>query len=374
MVASFLERLKNDEDNQLKKKVYKILASFFVFLGLFIAFVILFPTAAAVIVNTIWVALFAVVVTFLTLGVLVVLGMKKEVGEILDIILEGGLTFLDALEFLRKLWERFKQMLREFLVFASPIFAYIFAFIVYLLVLILYKSVGSKFDVTWLTILLTFSLVMTVGILNRSNRKPSRIQIAWIQTFFARFHRGFTDGLEVVLFIFFLTMDSTNLFFLPKALNNPLHASWGNYDLMVRGFDLTDSGKTTITLIIATITLEIFRNIIRIIAVARKHYKFLREEEKISQEYRSSHERIKISIRKAFTEAKDDLMKFITFNTILLIVFLIFPRLKLMTLVVASVTALILDIFIRGRLTTERGNDLISRILTNLFFREERTS
>ncbi len=318
MVKSFLERLKNDEDNKLKKKVYKFLASFIVLLGLFIAFVILFPTAAAIIVNIIWVTLFAIVVTFLTLGVLVVLGMKKEVSEILDIILEGGLTFLDAIAFLKKVWERFKAMVREFLVFASPVFAYIFAFIIYILVLILYKTVGRSYDVTFMTIALTFGLIFFVGVLNRPNRPPSRIKIQWIRTFFKRFHRGFVDGLEVVLFIFFLTMDSTNLFFLPKELNTLLHAQWGEYDLMLRGFDLSISGKTTITLIIVTISLEIFRNILRIIAVARKHFRFLLEKEKEEQISRTAHERIKLGISKAFFEAKDDLMKFITFNTILL--------------------------------------------------------
>ena len=350
MMKEFLERLKNDEDNQLKRQVYRYLATFIAILGLFIAFGILFPTATAIVLNIVWITLFAVVVTFLTLGVLVVFGLRKEVSEILDVILEGSLTFIDAVQLLKKMWERFKTMAREFLVYSAPVIAYIFAMIVYLLVLIMYKTIGQNYDVTILTVGLTFLLVVFIGILNRPTRGPSRINIEWVRNFISRFHRGFTDGIEVVLLIFFLTMDSTNLFFLPRSLNTILKAEWGGYNLMERGVNLSDSAKLTLTLVIITIITEITRHIIRLIAMSRKYYR----ENKVLKE----------SLRLAFSEAKDDLVRFITFTSVLLLVFLLFPRLKLLTLVVASLTGLLLDFLIGGRLTIERGSDLISRALT----------
>lgn len=363
MIKEFLERLKNDEDNQLKKQVYRYLATFIGILGLFIAFGILFPTAAAMVLNIVWITLFAVVVTFLTLGVLVVFGLRKEVSEILDVIFEGSLSVIDAIELLKKMWERFKQMAREFIVYAAPVVGYIIALIVYIGVLVAYKTIGRNYDVTIFTVVLTFLLVLFVGFLNRPNKNPTRPMLEWIRNFISRFHRGFTDGLEVVLFIFFMTMDSTNLFFLPAHLNNPLTAQWGDYNLMHRGFDLSDHARITLTLVIITITVEICRHIIKLIAMSRKYYREILEQDKVTGEVRSKYQVVKESVRMAFGEAKDDLVRFITFTSVLLLVFLLFPRLKLLTLVVASLTGLLLDFVITGRLTIRRGEDLISRIL-----------
>ena len=76
---------------------------------------------------------------------------------------------------------------------------------------------------------------------------------------------------------------------------------------------------------------------------------------------------IKEAIRQSFNESKNDLIKFVTFNTVLFAVFLLFPRLKILTLAVASATNLILDIAIMSRLTASKGQDLISRSLAKLF-------
>jgi hypothetical protein len=64
---------------------------------------------------------------------------------------------------------------------------------------------------------------------------------------------------------------------------------------------------------------------------------------------------------------KDDVVKFITFSTALFAVFLLFPRLKLFTLALASITGLLLDLVIQERLTALESNDLISRILAKVF-------
>jgi hypothetical protein len=76
---------------------------------------------------------------------------------------------------------------------------------------------------------------------------------------------------------------------------------------------------------------------------------------------------IKNSIRKSFGDAKDDLTKFITMNTVLFAVFLFFPRLKLFTLTIASISNLIMDLTIRSRLVSKKSTDLISRTLAWIF-------
>jgi hypothetical protein len=363
-MPSFFEKLKNDENGELKRKVYRYLVGVIVVLGLFIAFGILFPSAAAVILNIIWVTLFAVVITFLTLGILVVVGLREEVSNILDILLEGSLTVIDAIDLLKKAWTKLKELIREFVVFAAPVLAYIVAFIIYITGLVIYKKIGGTYDITGFTVLVTIFMIAGVGYLNRPTRVPTKLKWEWLNTSLAKFHRSFTDGLEVVLFIFFLTMDSTNLFFLPKNLNHPLDAKIGFYDLMKRGFDLTDNTQVTITLIIITIVVEIVRNVLRVIAMARKYSREIAENTSPEKMMSTRSIRIKDSIRKSFADAKDELTKFIAFNTVLLIVFLLFPRLKLLTLAVASLTGFALDFILSGRMTIKEGEDLISRVLS----------
>jgi hypothetical protein len=210
-------------------------------------------------------------------------------------------------------------------------------------------------------------LVIFVGILNRANKPQSRFKQEWIINFGKRFHAGFTDSVEILLFVFFLTMDSTKLFFLGNDLNHALTAQIGGYDLMHRGINLKDTPGITVGMIVATVSIEILRIIIKLIAMAKLHYSNLMIQEIEIDVIRTKHVRVKESIQMAFTESKDNLTRFITFNTVLLLVFLFFPRLKLMTLVVASITGFILDVSMKGRLTISKSNDLISRMLSKAF-------
>ena len=136
------------------------------------------------------------------------------------------------------------------------------------------------------------------------------------------------------------------------------------YDLMIRGVHL-DASKITLTIIIVSIVSEIVRNIMRIVAVAR-----IKHAEIISTgpwDQRQRHADIKEAIRLSFEQAKDELVRFITYTTFLLFVFLLFPRLKLLSMVIASVTSLGLDLAFPTRLHGIKGTDLISRILSKVF-------
>ena len=351
--------------NSLDRKVFSLLATFVVIIGLFIIAGMLFPAAVSIILNIFWVVLLTSALVFFALGFLVIFGMRKEASRILDILLEGSLTFIDFLDFLRSLWHRFLELLREFLLFAAPIFAYIIALALYVVLIIIYKKVGENNDVTILTIGITVLALLLFGIISKPEN-PNAELITFKQIFFKKIKEGFIDSFEVILFVFFLTMDNTNLFFLPAHMNVELHAQIGGYNLMKRSFLYDSHIWTTLNLIVATVTIEILRNIIRLFALARKYY--LSESKEYSyDEKRGTLFLVKEAIRKSFNDSKDDLIKFVTFNTVLFAVFLLFPRLKILTLAVASATNLILDIAIMSRLTATKGQDLISRLLARAF-------
>jgi len=367
MKSSLLDKLiKKVDEISSDQRAFKYLTWVLAFFGLFLLAAILVPEAVSVVLNIVWVALLTIVIIFFFLGTLVIIGMRKEATRILDILVEGSLTLVDFVNFIKKLWKRFLKILKEFILYATPVLAYLFNLIIYILLIILYKYVGGSYDVTLLTILLTTLLVTAVSFLN----KPG-IQIidkdSWKSMFKNKFKNSFADGAELSLFLFFLTMDSTSLFFLPSNLNVPLKAVIGDYDLMLRGFKYDYYFKITLTLIIFAIISELMRSILRIVFTAKMYFTKSAKRGATHEPVQHWTVKIKDSIRRSFAESKDDFIKFITFTTVLFAVFILFPRLKLLTLGVASITSLVLDFVIPGRLTPTPRNDLISRVLTKVF-------
>jgi hypothetical protein len=350
--------------NNMDRKVFSLLATLIVLVGLFIAAGILFPTTVSIVLNILWVVLITFVVIFFVLGVLVIVGMRTEAGKVLDAFLEGSLKIIDFLELVRSLWHKFIQLIKDFLIFAAPFFAYVLAIIIYVLLIVIYKSVGKTYDVTLLTIILTSGALFAFGLISKPRQEYGELE--WNKLFLKKLRLGFIDGFEVILFVFFLTMDSTKVFFLPADLNIPLRAEWQGYDFMVRSYVYTDHMKVTMNLILITIAIEVIRNFLRIFAVAREYYLEYTHSD-VPEESVRTLTIIKNSIRKSFGDAKDDVTKFITLNTVLFAVFLFFPRLKLFTLTIASFSNLFMDLVIRSRLTSKKGTDLISRTLAYIF-------
>jgi len=385
MSSSQLDNLlKKIDEKNTTNRVFKILLSLLIVLILGIIANILFPTFMSVVFNIIWIVLLTIVIVFVFLGVLVIIGLKKEANQLLDVLLEGSLTLVDFINLLKEIWKRFLVLLKEFLIYAAPIFAYLVNFVFYLVLMFLFKSVGKSHDVTVLTFVLTIFLVIAVSLINRPGKKSSdNGSLPWVLVFKQRFRDGFSDGMEILLFLFFLTMDTKNLFFLPQDLRVAIHARLGEYDLMVRGFVYSDHLRTTLNLIIIAIFTEIIRNVIRIVAAAVIYYKKdnaisdinlnLATDETIELpgpapiEHVSVSEKLKTAIRKSFTEIKDDFIIFVTYTTFLLFVFLLFPRLKLLTLAIASATSLVLDLFMPSRVKPEPKTDLIARVLKKIF-------
>lgn len=343
-------------------KAYRIITSGIMAILFILIGNIFFPDFFNIIWSVLWFLLLSIVIIFIGIGALVVFGLRNEAHSVLDLLLEGSLTLLDFTTFIRKVIAKFTEKLKEFLMFIAPGIAYIQGFIAYLLLLLLYKYVGIENDVTLLTAILTVSLIAIVGTMTAPKTKVVEA-VTWNQKFNKKIKDNFSDALEVVIFIFFLTMDSTNLFFLPDQLNIPLHAEIGNYDLMIRGFS-TDSGRITLTIIIIAIFTEIVRNTLRIVLTAIRYYKEALAQIDVIE---PRMETLKDSIRKSFNQGRDEIIKFITFTTVLVAVFMLFPRLKIFSMAIASITTLFLDLAIPRRMTAERGNDLISRLLTKAF-------
>jgi hypothetical protein len=359
------DALKKIDEKNTTKRTFKILLSVLMVLVIGIIANILFPSFMSVVFNMIWVILLTIVIVFISLGVLVIMGLRREAGKIIDVLFEGSLTLVDFVKFIKEVWKRFIVLLKEFLIFAAPFFAYIVNLIIYIALMYLYKGIGKDYDVTGLTIGLTVVLVAVVALIN----KPKKSNDAggsspWFLVFKERFRVGFSDGMEILIFLFFLTMDRENLFFLPESFRVPLRAQINDYDLMIKGFVYSDHLKTTINLIIIAVFTEIVRNIIRLIAAAIIYYR--KETSDDTEEIKWS-DKLKIAIRQSFAEIKDDFVIFVTYTTFLLFVFLLFPRLKLLTLAIASVTALVLDVFMPSRVKPEPKTDLIARVLIKVF-------
>jgi hypothetical protein len=322
-----------------------------------------YPSATKIVLNILWFTSLSVAIMFIAMGIMAILGMKKEVGQLLEIFMEGSFSVMDLIDFIKQVVRLFGEKVREALLSLAPLFSYILATSVYLGTLYLYKLVGRTFDVTALTIGIS---VMGVALLSYINL-PGRTDLTktgWRYDFAKRLNKAFIDSFEVVLFIFFLTMDSTHLFYVPADLNVPLRATVSNYNLMDRGFKLTDA-KTTLILIAAAIVLEIIRNVLKIAYSSRKYYGNWLETEPLNNATdRQRYQNGKKAVRLAFAESKDDLVRFVSFTTVLIIVFITFPRLKLMSMAVASLTLLVFDLVFPVRLLTKtRNRDLISVIL-----------
>lgn len=346
----------NNWSPQSKSRVFKVLSWFVGVIGLLVVVSILSPTALNIILNVLRVVSIGVVSIFFVLGILVIIGLRKEATRVLDILLEGSLTFIDFIEFLKILYRRFLEMLKEFFLYITPVLSYITAAIIYILLLVLYKTIGRSYDVTLFTIVITIILVTSVALLNKN--KSEEEAVTYAKKVASIYKKYFIDAFEVVLLVFFLTIDSTRLFFLPENLNVGILAKFKDYDLMLRGFTANHL-SLTINIVTVAIVSEIIRYSMRITALAKRYYATILEPRRII--------RIKLAVRMAFGNAKDDIVRFITFTTVLFSVFLIFPRLKLLSLAVTSLTNLVIDLFIPERLVISRGKDLMNRVINKVF-------
>jgi len=342
------------------QKLFRIVA-FIVFVILLLGVLGIFSSSLFFkILNFIWIFFMICAIIFIFLGIMVIFGLRKEAERILDFLLEGSLTIVDFVEFLRKIWRKFLSLLKDFLTYFIPFTAVLITIVIYFVLIYLFKYVGKTYDITYLAIGLTIVLITAVNFI------PSQTEgdelVTWSKMVSNSFKSVLRDSMELMIFVFFLTMDSTNLFFIPESLNVPLHSAIGSYDLMKRGIVFKDHTDVTLTLVIATIGLEVFRYFLKLARQAIIFYEKSAMEPSINRSLL-----IKDSIRLSFSNSKREVLKFITFTTFLISVFLLFPRLKTLLMVVTSVNLLILDLIKPDRLVIKSSSDLISRILGKIF-------
>jgi len=324
---------------------------------------LVYPSATKIVLNIIWFTSLSVAIMFIAMGIMAILGMKKEVGRLLEIFMEGSFSVMDFVDVIKQVVKLFIEKVKEALLNLAPFFSYILAISLYLGILYLYKLVGKSFDVTGLTIFISATGVALLSYINLPGRN-NLVKTGWRYEFGKRVNKSFIDSFEVVLFVFFLTMDSTRLFYVPPDLNVPLHANVLGYNLMDRGFTLTDA-KTTLIIIAVAIVTEVIRNLLKIAYSSRKYYvSWLENDPQNNSTDRQRYQNIKKAVRLTFADFKDDLVRFVSFTTVLIIVFVTFPRLKLMSMAVASITLLLFDLIFPIRLLARtRNRDLLSVIL-----------
>ncbi|MCC7304325.1 hypothetical protein IT418_02860 [bacterium] len=325
------------------------------------------PATFSAIINAFWVFMFALVLLFLIMGVLVMVGLKEQVRQILDIFVEGTLSIVDLMNFLKLAARFIIDILKQVVYFLIPFFAYLLGGAVYYILIYAYKWVGKTYDVTLFTIGLSALLIVATGFLNKRTANENAANLKWLKKVQLRFKDIFGDAVEVVLFVFFITMDSQNLFFLPKNLNIELHAVVGDYNFMTRGWTFDQSLYTTLNLVMAAVGIEVIRFTMRIVAAGFAFYKEINTYVGETNQQMTGASQVKWALRQSFEVHKDDVIRFITYTTFIIFVFLAFPRLKLLAMGVASLTSLVLDLAMRDRLVIKKGKDLFSKVVSSLF-------
>lgn len=325
------------------------------------------PATFSAIIDAFWLFMFSLVLIFLILGVLIMIGLKDQVRQIVDIFVEGTLSIVDIMKFLKMALNFIVDILRQVAEFLIPVFAYLLGVAIYFGLIYLYKWVGKSNDVTIFTAVLSAVLIVATGFLNRKAKDEDSESMTWGRKIQLRFKDIFGDALEIVLFVFFLTMDSTKLFFLPSNLNVEIHATLGSYDFMTRGWTLDAQIYSTLNLVMAAVGFEILRFAIRIVAAGFAFYKEINAYVGDVNQKMSGSSQIKWALRQSFEVHKDDVIRFITYTTFIVFVFLAFPRLKLLAMAVASLTALVMDLSFRDRLVIKKGKDLFSKIVSGIF-------
>ena len=116
---------------KLDKRGYKILAYIIGFFALILALSVISPDSFFVVINILWFLLLAIVVAFLGIGILVALGLKSEANKLLDLYVDGSLSVIDFVGFIKDFIDYFIYQLKELLLVLSPIFAYALNFFIY---------------------------------------------------------------------------------------------------------------------------------------------------------------------------------------------------------------------------------------------------
>lgn len=323
---------------------------------------IIAPKYLSALINIFLVIFTGFFVLFIILGVAVLVGAKKRVSEVLSGLFEGSLKIIDFVELVKTLIDELVLLAGEIILFCVPILTIALSFLLYYLLLIIFRIGGTYINAGILIILLTFFAVSLLNALNSTPAKKEKKTFS--DKFKNKFRRYFVDYVEITIGIFFLTMDIPNHFMLPRNYWGEISAEFSGIDLMARGFSMQNGLKVGLSLAGVALFSETMRRIYKILMTASRIYKIKR----IEFENLSRFAVMKIALRNGFSENLDDLIKYFGYNTVLLLAFMFFPRLKLLSMITFSITNLIWDITWPKRIFVDKeSEDLLSRLIVRTF-------
>lgn len=327
-----------------------------------VAIGIIAPQYLSALINIFLVLFTGFFILFMILGIAVLVGAKKRVSEVLSGLFEGSLKIIDFVELLKTLIDELVLLAGEIILFCVPIFTVVLSFSLYYLLLIIFRVGGKYVNAGILIITLTFFAVSLLNALNTGPVKGEKKTFS--ERFKNKFRRYFVDYVEITIAIFFLTMDISNHFMLPREYWGEIKAQFFNVDLMARGFSTQHGIRVGLSLAGAALFTETLRRIYKILMTASRIYKSRKEN---AQEL-SRFALMKGALRSGFSENLDDLIKYFGYNTILLLVFMFLPRLKLLSMITFSLTNLIWDIALPKRIFIDKeSEDLLSRMIVKTF-------
>lgn len=317
------------------------------------------PQAFYIIFSIFRTLLIALVLLFVLVTFLVLIGLREQAADIIHKIIDGSLTSIDIFEALRRfsknVWKKIKRMFRNL----APLYAFFINIYLYFLLMFVFRYLGTLYDITLITIVLSFVLVLFTAALTRPKETTSADE-----TFKRNFIANFTDFFEIMLFVFFLTIDVKDLFFLPNDLQTHLIAEVGGYDLMIRGIDFYNQFGATLNIILFIVIIEMTRRALGFYVMAKEYSKELE-----AQNYNGKEPILKLSLQHSLHGNIDDIIKFVVYITFVVFVFLFFPRLKLVAMAAASLGALCADLIFTERLraTSAKKQDIIGRLISKIF-------
>lgn len=359
------EKISNSKQTELAVQNRFLRSAFsliLIFALILVAIGILAPQYLSALINIFLVLFTGFFVLFMILGVAVLVGAKKRVSEVLSGVFEGSLKIIDFIELIKILIDELAALTREIILFCIPIIAVSLSISLYFLLLVIFRVGGRYVNAGVLIIGLTFFAVSLLNALNTGGGRGEKISFS--ERFKNKFRRYFVDYIEITIAIFFLTMDIPNHFMLPQKFWGEISAKLSSVDLMARGFSTQNGIRVGLSLAGIALFIETLRRIYKILMTASQIYKMNRDKSGQLSRFAL----IKSALRNGFSENLDDLIKYFGYNTILLLVFMFFPRLKLLSMITFSLTNLIWDIALPKRIFVDKeSEDLISRLIVRTF-------
>ncbi|MFH1896399.1 MAG: hypothetical protein ABH814_02935, partial [bacterium] len=222
----------------------------------------------------------------------------------------------------------------------------------------------QSYDLTLITVGLTMVLAIAPAILwplKKERAGATDPAQPFLSQWGAKMSLYLLNVYELTLFAFFLTLDWERPVFLPQSLWGNLRASLGDINLMTRGFNYHDAFSFTLWLAGLAVFVETIRQVVRIVVRAQKlqEVSYGGGSTRIEAKIAGFRERLGIS----FNSSLDDLVRFLGYTTLVVLVFFLFPRLKLLSLVVFSFTTLVWDLLHQERFLVEReSKDILSLV------------